>query len=115
MRIESMVEILIDINEKLEKSDEQKDSMLYYEVLHSSLFALVGEFTEKQYKLIQLPIRMTIEKLDKEILRHCSRDYQQAFNDHIKSKGRFKEEQSKANNKKNKIGFCSELEEGTTV
>lgn len=84
MKLENILNIIIDINEKINTYEDLRKPASYYEVLHMSLSAIVLDMTEEQYKTMPLPYRMTIEKLEENILENCSKMYMQNYQECIK-------------------------------
>ena len=89
MKREAMYDILKDINEKFYKTDVESVSQHYFDALHSMVIEIVREFTEEEFNSIPAPMRLVVNNLDKEILKHCSKEYQDEYNKHIEENGRF--------------------------
>ena len=103
MKKESIIKMVLDIGEKFEKSDKEETYEIFYEVLHSSLFAIIKDFTEEEFELIPAPYRVTINKLEKEILEFCSKKYQDEFNIYVEEYGRFYVKKNNKPEEKNRI------------
>lgn len=116
MKLESFVQIVINVSNNFEDSVEKRKSSRHFQVLHSTLVELFGNLTEESYNKIALSTRKTLDQLDRDIFELCSEEYRQTYEKHIAENGRFFKEVKKEKPKmeRSKIGFCVG-EEGTTI
>ncbi len=89
MKFETALSLILDINEKYERSDRDKFSENYYEMLHATLFEIISGYTEETFNSIPASYRVTIEKLENEILDCCSKTYVDNYYEYIKENGKF--------------------------
>lgn len=128
MRLEEMINILMNVSDNYAKCDPAKTPSLHYETLHSALLLVLQDFTEEQFMSVAEPVRITFNKLEEGIYRWTSPQYKASVQVNDKENGRFYVPQSKkVDNKRYNFtvaGFGGELpqedttevkEEGTTV
>ena len=123
MNLEKSLSLVLEVNEKFEKSDKEKTAEIYFDVLHATLFEIINGCTEEQFNSIPAPYRVTIEKLEKEIFEFCSTNYQTIYDEYVKDEGVFyKKPKEKVEDKpkiitkcKQTIGFIVEADEGLNI
>ena len=109
MRLKDNLDLLLDINEKFNNFKYgQNVDYLYFEVLHSSLSAILLDMTEDEYNSIPPHIRGSLEKLEQSILGRASDKYVANVRKFNESFGRFRRNVQVKNEPK--IGFVRDEE-----
>lgn len=119
MKLENILQIIMEISEKFNTYEEKNRTSLYYDVLHMSLSSIIKDMTEEQYLTIPQPYRTTIEEMEELILMKTSKKYSEQWKECLSTKGRFrkinKDNKRIVSGVKQNIGFKVEFEEGTSV
>ncbi len=112
MKLIDCLNFIKDINEKLYNNDAMERNLFhakYYETLHASMVEFLKNFTEKEFNEISLMLRKSIERLEKDLLFRCGKEYREDYNLYLKENSKFKIESDKSSKMKtkckNQIGF----------
>lgn len=95
MKHEEILNKILEINQKFMKTDKENTSELYFEMLHACLIEIVSVFTEDQFNELAKPFRITLKKLENNLLDCCSMTYCENYQEYIKEHGLFKKKQEK--------------------
>lgn len=73
---------MISISEKYEEYSKKETSSLCYEVLHTSISAIIDDFLPEKLEKIPAPYRSTVQCLERKIFEKTSKNYQEEFMKH---------------------------------
>ena len=103
MEVDKFINLFITISEKaINLSGSYDDNTIEAETLHTALALALRELTEKQYSLIPLVYRKTIEKVEAKLLKYVSDDYKLEYEQLVNNGGKFRKPKTEA---KKTIGF----------
>lgn len=84
MKYEDALNKILEINQKFEKAKKENASELYFEVLHAYMVEIRSGITEEQFNELTIIFQQAINKLEKDLLDHCSMTYNENYVDYLK-------------------------------